>query len=300
MNKVPIELDISAFESNPVIIQKLFRLRDYYNKNHSNHVRSYGESDTAGYILENNDLDYAYVDGSGIMPMETYIPPRDESNEYTQFRPAFTLKHGKLRLYTVGSFGARGGHTHHLILPMYKPVAWVVCDVESYNPKTKECIFTAFDDLTAQHVEAQHQSGQKLYKFSLLFDNNKVNYEIRSTDDPEVFIQYRVDDKNRRRHVLRIPNEKARILTVKNEIRLAVPDKSSEKILLNTVLEENLNVTKFDKLYEEDQYKSRDYHDLILQKDMFDREYGYLSRDEAYYIMSYFGGLDTEIVIDVQ
>jgi len=234
------------------------------------------------------------VDGSG------FRKKGERTNKpVAYFRPAIGLKGRDLTLYTIPPFGSRGGNSHHRVLPVYEPPAWVFCDLGSFSKETKRCYFTPYNTETAQYIEEQLVSGRKSYSFSLTINKKKVDYVIRPTDNPEVFVQERVTDRTIHRDVLRVSNKTAREMQIRREIRSLAPKRSSGRALLDTLLQTEIDVEQFDALYESEtsEYKSANYGMLIEQRNIFNDNYGNLSRQEAYHIMSELGSLNTVLTI---
>lgn len=285
--KPDIQIFLDLFDDDVLLKDKLIRMRNFLmHQNLSDDLR--------GFILENNELDEVFVDGSGFR--ESGQRTRKETS---YFRPAISLDGKNLKLYTVPSFGNRGGNSRHEILTLYESPAWIFCDVDSFEKNTKFCHFTPYNTVTAQYVEEQWNLGKKKYSFSLKIDNKKVDYNISSTKDPTVFVQKRSLDKTIQRDVLRITNKEAREMQIKREIKSLAPKHSSARDLLNVLLESPLDITKFDTLFEDNnsKYNSVNYELLIEQRNIFNDNYGNLTRLEAYHIMSELESLNSTLII---
>ena len=282
-----VELDLKSFSEDIALRETIRRTRDEL-------LKLEFSDDIRGYFLENNIVERALYDGSGILTED-----EQTNKNYAYFRPAVTLVGKDLKLYTVDPSGSRGGNTRHATLPTYQAAAWVFCDVDSFDKKSKRCHFTPYSTVTAQYVEEQYASGRKNMKFSLKINERKVDYIVKPTDDPEVFIQERVSDPTINRYVLRIPNDEAREMQIKRELRALAPKRSDGRALLDVLLQTNLDISQYDALYESDEptYKSVNYGILLQQRDVFNDNYGTLTRAEAYHIMSDLKTLDSEIII---
>lgn len=288
-----VELTLEQFDDNPILIQKLIRAKNYYEKNINKDRKTGGYIE--GYMLESNTVQKVYKDGSGYVPKDIAV-----FNESTMrpYRPAIRVEDGKLEIYDVPHFQFRHISSGHLILPLQESVAWVYCDADMYDNVGKRCPFTPFDEVTAQYIESQYQSGKDKYKFSVKISNKLVNYTIHPTEDLNVYVQIRDDDTNRQRHVLRMLNKEARELTAKNEIILLL-QRTRLQGLANIITDKQLDIDEIDASYEQGTYKSENYGVLLDQDEVFEGEYGSLTRDDAFRILSHYDAFESGVVINI-
>jgi hypothetical protein len=279
-------INIDDFDENYDIYQKLYRAREYITAN---------KTDVYGYLLESDKIEYVYMDGSGPASLE-----RRTSKPITSFRPAVSMDRGGLMLYNVDLYYGSSSPIvrKHAIYPVYEPMAWVYCDANTFDRETFRCKFTPFDVRTAQTIESKYALGDGDIDYRVKVGNSYVNYTLRQNDNEgELFIQTRKDDTARQRQVLRITNKEARELTAKRDIMTAI-SKLPQKSLLEISIKDNLDVQKIDELITNGTYKSKNYSLLLDQKDIFDQEYGNLTRADAYFILHHYNALQSGIIID--
>ena len=274
----PRQLDINVFDFNPLLREKLIRMRNYLIEHP---LTGY---DNLGYILENNSIESVYDNASGV---------------YIGFRPAISLYGRNLKLYSVPFKGPRGDH-YHEYLEQEEAFVWLYCDNDSYNPSTKRCIFNAFNADTAQYIEEQYLIKKQMYNFSV----NGNAHNIYPTNEPELFIQEQANDQSKQRIVLRIPSDEAKDITVMNEIKSKVQDQQA-LLLLETIftkdsgLLNSSDIDKFDELSKSGMYTSGNYKTILEQESRFLDLFGILTRTEAYQILSQIHGLETGLIINM-
>jgi hypothetical protein len=284
-----IKINIEFFAYNVPLQETLRRMRDILYQ-----AKPELSDEFRGYVLDYNDVDYVYVNGLEIVDFDNLR--KDEI--YKTVRPAIALHNeSELKLYNIASMGVRGGNTHHRVLAPYNPPAWVFCDIGGYNKVTNRFQFTPYTDLVAQNVEDQLAARRRKYLFSLRVNGRDVDYTIRPTDNPELFIQERVSDKSIRRDVVRFSNLEAREMKIIQEVKALAPKYSSERAVLEVLLESPIDINKFDELYQLKAYTSIDYGRLVAQRDLFTSNFGNLTRLDAYRIMEKVGSLGDTVII---
>jgi hypothetical protein len=288
-----VHLDLDFLEDNVAIYNKLMRTINYFNKHFEKDSKG---GDVYGYFFDNSSIDQVYIDGTGKVPTAELF---ETKKNYIDFRPGFTIKDGRFIIYNV----PYNPHNHfqHVVIPEYNPIAWVICGKHSYH--NKRCDLSPFPPDTARYVEEQFLAGHKNITYNLLIDGKGVEYKLIPDrgGNPELFVQQRSNNKNIWRYVMRIPNKEARELLIKDEIKDEISEISPQgKLLIDTLLIRPIDLTYFDKLYIKGDYESEKYDILMQQKNIFESEYGYLTRDDVYYMMQYYNALKGEIAIDIQ